>query len=104
MSRLLLENSNNTEPRTEQELITDLGLDWSENVSLVKWQTPRKVKDIYLQANTVSRLDNLDLPTQRQLFQKITKGFDEKDYTLAEAELRIKQLEERIEQLQSKKR
>ena len=57
-----------------------------------------------MQINTVSRLGNLDLPTQRQLFWKITKGFDEKDFALAEAELRIQQLEAKVEELQPRKR
>jgi len=104
MSRLLLENGNTTEESTSEELIMDAGLDWNENTSLVQWQTPRKARDVYMQVNTVSRLGNLDLPTQRQLFRKITKGFDEKDFALAEAELRIQQLEAKVEELQPRKR
>jgi 4-hydroxybenzoate polyprenyltransferase len=104
MSRLLLENGNAIGQTTSEELIKDSGLDWSENISFVQWETPRKAKDIHSQANTVSRLENLDPPTQRQLFRKITKGFDEKDFALAEAELQIQKLKEKIEQLQPRKR
>jgi len=47
MSRLLLENGNAIEQTTLEELIKDSGLDWSENISFVQWETPRKVKDIH---------------------------------------------------------
>ncbi|KAF4636748.1 hypothetical protein G7Y89_g1343 [Cudoniella acicularis] len=36
--------------------------------------------------------------------KKIIKGFDEKDYALAQAELQIMQLEARVEQLEPRKR
>lgn len=46
----------------------------------------------------------LDLLTQCQLFLKLTKGFDEKEYTLIEANLRIQQLKEQLKQVQFRKR
>ena len=104
MSRLLLENSNSTKGKTTNESNNDLQLDWNAILSTVQWETPKAAKDIYLQASTIARLGTLDLPTQRQLFRKFTKGFDEKDYSLAEANLRIKQLEEKLEGLQPRKR
>ena len=75
-----------------------------ENISLIQWKTPRKARDIYDQVATISRLGEPDLPTQRQLFRKITKGFDKKDFILAEIKYRIEQLEARVEQLESRKR
>ena len=101
---MLLENSNNTEQDILQDPIKEAGLDWNENISLVQWKTPRTARDISSQVKAISHLSEPDLPSQRQLFRKITKGFDEKDYALAEADLRIKQLEARIEQLEPKKR
>ena len=38
------------------------------------------------------------------LFRKIVKGIDEKDYELGKANMRIRELEERLEQLRPKKR
>jgi hypothetical protein len=42
--------------------------------------------------------------TQRLLFRKIIKGIDEKDFELGKANIRIRELEERLEQLKPKKR
>lgn len=83
MSRLLLENSNNTVEPTSYNSIKEAGLVWSENISLEPWETPRTARDIRKQAETITRLGESDLPTRRQLFRKITKGFEEKDYALA---------------------
>jgi len=44
------------------------------------------------------------LPTQHLLFKKIVKGIDKKDYKLGKANMRIKELEERLKQLKPKKR
>jgi hypothetical protein len=104
MSRLLLENSNNTVQPTPQDSIKEAGLVWNENISAVSWETPKKAKDLRIQAETITQLGESDLPTRRQLFRKITKGFDEKDYALTQAELRIQQLEARLEQLKPRKR
>ncbi len=61
-------------------------------------------KDLYLQIrNLASRLHN-QLPTQRLLFRKVIKGIDEKDYELGKANIRIKELEERLEYLRPKKK
>ena len=45
-----------------------------------------------------------DLLTRRVLFRKIAKGIDEKDFVIAQQELRIKQLEAKVEQLEPRKR
>lgn len=104
MSRLLLENSNNTVQPMLPDSIKEAGLVWSENTSSVAWETPRVPKDLRLQAETITQLGETDLPTCRQLFRKIIKGFDEKDYALAQSELRITQLEARLEQLAPRKK
>ena len=44
------------------------------------------------------------LPTQRVLFKKITKGFDKKDFDLRQANMRIQELEAKLEQLKPRKR
>ena len=104
MSRLLLENSNKASETTPQDLIKEAGLNWNENISSVAWETPRAARDLRIQVNTISHLGDNDLPTRRQLFRKITKGFDEKDFALGQAELRIKQLEAQLEQAKPRKR
>jgi 4-hydroxybenzoate polyprenyltransferase len=104
MSRLLLENSNNDSAPAPKDLIREEGLVWNENISAIQWETPRKARDVRLQADIITRLGETDLPTRRQLFKKLAKGWDEKDYALAQAELRIKQLEAKIEGSQPKKR
>ena len=75
-----------------------------KNILSVQWETSKTAKDIYSQTRTLSQLGDDDIPTQRLLFRKITKGFDEKDYALAGAKLRIEQLEARVEQLEPRKK
>ena len=104
MSRLLLENSNNAQEPAQLDPIQEAGLNWSENTLAILWETPRASRDVYLQANTITRLGETDLPIRRQLFRKIIKGFEEKDYALVQAELQIKQLEARLEQVAPRKR
>ena len=59
---------------------------------------------MYFQIRTLASGSHDQLPTQRLLFRKIVKGIDEKDYELGKANMRIKELEERLEQLKPKKR
>jgi hypothetical protein len=42
--------------------------------------------------------------TARVLFRKVAKGLDEKDFVIAQQELRIKQLEAKVVQLEPRKR
>jgi len=99
MSRLLLKKNDTIEESTSEELIKDAKLDWNENTLVVQWQTPKKARDIYMQADIAIRLDNFDFPIQRQLFWKIIKWFDKKDYVLVDANLWIEQLEAKLEEL-----
>ena len=50
------------------------------------------------------RLRDADSTICRVLFRKVAKGLDEKDFVIAQHELRIKQLEARVLQLEPRKR
>jgi hypothetical protein len=104
MNRLLLENSN--QPATEPpEASGQTGaLDWNLNGSSIEWVTPQKSEDIRKQAYQIMALGDTDAATCRVLFRKVAKSLDNKDYVIAEQELRIKQLEARLEQLGPRKR
>ena len=52
-------------------------------------ETPKKSKDIWGQASKITELGDANLLTRRVLFRKITKGFDEKDFVIANYKLRI---------------
>ena len=104
MSLLLLENSNrsiNTPIQGPQNVLT-LPLEAS-NTS-IQLNTPKAKRDIYQQMRTLASGSHDQLPTQRLLFRKIVKGIDEKDYELGKANIRIQELEARLEQLKPKKR
>src|SRR5882757_4354760 len=101
MSRLLLENSNQVLPTTPTET---LAFDWNADISSFQWNTPKAGKEVHLQVDIMTRFGHDDLPTRRLLFRKVIKGFDEKDFTLGQSEIRIQQLEAKLEQLQPKKR
>lgn len=104
MSPLLLENSNrsiNTPIQGPQNVLT-LPLEAS-NTS-IQLNTPKAKRDIYQQMRTLASGSHDQLPTQRLLFRKIVKGIDEKDYELGKANIRIQELEARLEQLKPKKR
>ncbi|KAK8121468.1 transposase [Apiospora kogelbergensis] len=68
------------------------------------WSTPKKSIDLQRQLRGFHQLQQTDLPTQRQLFRKIQKGFDEKDYLLMDAELRIQALETKLDLAKPRKR
>ena len=104
MSPLLLENSNKSTssllPQPQETPILPLEV---SNTS-IELKIPKVKKDLYLQIRTLASESHDQLPTQRLLFRKIVKGIDEKDYELGKANMRIKELEERLEQLRPKKR
>ncbi len=52
----------------------------------------------------MTRFGHDDLLTRRLLFRKISKGFNEKNFALRQAKVRIQQLEARLDQLQPRKR
>ncbi len=104
MSPLLLENSNKSTnpPLLKPQETPTLPLEVSE--TSIELQTPKARKDLHLQIRTLASGSHDQLPTQRVLFRKIVKGIDEKDYELGKANMRIKELEERLEQLRPKKK
>ena len=56
------------------------------------------------QARQIIELESIDLSTRQVLFEKVTKGLDDKDFVIAEHKLRIEQLEARVQQLEPRKR
>jgi len=46
ISRLLLENSNNSIQPIQPNLIRELGLVWNDNILLVAWVTLKVAKDV----------------------------------------------------------
>ena len=63
--------------------------DWSTRVSQVFWSTPKKSTELKAQATKFQELQEQDGFTQRLLFQKIIKGFEEQESVLVSHELRI---------------
>ncbi len=86
ISRLLLENSNQA---LEITLISELGSQWNDLISSLIWSPPKAGRDLRLQVDMMARFGHDDLPTRRQLFRKAIKGFDEKNFALGQANLRI---------------
>ena len=104
MSPLLLENSNkSTDPTLPKPQETPILPPEVFNTS-IEVQTPKVRKDLYLQIRALASGSHDQLPTQRLLFRKVVKGIDEKDFELGKANMKIKELEERLEQLRPKKR
>jgi 4-hydroxybenzoate polyprenyltransferase len=101
MSRLLLENSNKLIESTSQKTPTSL---LEPPKTPLPFYTPKGRRDLHLGLHTLASSSYNQLPTQRLLFRKITKGFDKKDFELGKANMRIKELEARLEQLKPRKR
>ena len=104
ISYLLLKNSNSFILATLDNAGKEAGLTWNKSILQILQETPRVVKDIQLQANAITQLGKTNLLTRWQLFRKVIKGWDKKDYDLVQANHRIKQLEARVEQLEPRKR
>jgi len=104
MSPLLLENSNKSTDSTLLKPQETPILPPEVSDTLIKFQTPKARKDLYLQIRSLASGSHDQLPTQRLLFRKVIKGIDEKEYELGKANLRIKELEERLEHLRPKKK
>lgn len=107
MSPLLLENTINTSSRTDPILERALGSkpiqQWDVATSAVTWSTPRKAVDLEGQLAQYSQLDQPS-STQRLLFRKVKKGFEEKDYQLATLQSRVEVLEQQVEAIKPRKR
>lgn len=108
LSPLLLENSQQRTQKPVNSNIEGLNRPSSTPLSILKlhtttWTTPRKARDLTTQ---LTEFNNQLSPTpaQRNLFRKITKGFDEKDFQLATAHRRIQALETKVESMRPRKR
>ena len=107
MSRLLLENSNESKKKANNSTAAPetptTSRSWLLETSQVAWSTPRRSKDLKLQVLKFSQLED-DVSTKRLLFRKITKSFDEKESLLAEAQMRIEALETQLEAARPRRR
>ena len=104
ISRLLLENSNKPANLSLETLKEVLVPKQNQNRSVIKLQTLKKSEDIREQARQITELKTINSVTAKVLFRKVTKGIDQKDFVIAQQELRIKQLERRVVQLEPRKR
>jgi hypothetical protein len=104
MNRLLLENSNKPDDTTSETLREVPVPEWNQDSSFGEWWTPQKSEDAREQARQITGLETTDSATARVLFRKVAKGLDEKDFVIAQQELRIKQLEAKVVQLEPRKR
>ena len=104
INRLLLENSNKSTEETSEASNKELVPDWNLDGSIIAWETPQKGEDIRQQAREITRLKDVDSSTYRVLFRKVAKSLNDKDFVIAKYELRIKQLEARVEELKPRKR
>ncbi|KAF5517530.1 putative RNA-directed DNA polymerase from transposon X-element [Colletotrichum aenigma] len=69
----------------------------------VPWLTPKKRDELQDQFSLFSKLDT-DEHTQRLLFRKVQKGFDEKAYQLAVAQRKIEALQAEVDASRVRKR
>ncbi|KZL81475.1 transposase [Colletotrichum incanum] len=72
------------------------GIDgWASASSAVLWSTPRKARELDSQLHLFSKLDQ-SIATQRQLFRKVKKGFQEQSFQLATAQHEIQLLQAQV--------
>ena len=81
MSPLLLENSNQALETPKESESSDF--DWSTRISQVVWSIPKKSTDLKAQTAEFQGLYTQADCTQRLLFRKIIKGFEEQESVLA---------------------
>jgi 4-hydroxybenzoate polyprenyltransferase len=107
MSPLLLDESRDGSTTVNPILDRPLGstpiTQWDIASSSVNWSTPRKALDLRDQLDQYSRLDQPS-STQRLLFRKVQKGFQEKDYQLATLQRRVEALEQQVESIRPRKK
>ena len=91
MSPLLLENSNSRKetPQAIQSSIKSQEIDLPE----ITFFTPRKSTEIKAQLARFEKLDESGPSTQRLLFRKIIKGFEDQESVLASNSYQIQSLE-----------
>ncbi|KAK1839747.1 transposase [Colletotrichum chrysophilum] len=71
--------------------------------SAVAWSTPKRVKDLDSQLQLFSQLEQ-SITTQRQLFRKVKKGFQEQSIQLATAQHEIQLLQAQVNNSAARKR
>ena len=108
LSPLLLENSNKPtilpiDPSTPSLASSLATPEPRIQGSQVVWSTPRKARDLRDQLGIFSS-QTQTTTTQRHLFQKVQKAFDEKDVQLATSQQKIKSLEAQVEAGKARKR
>ncbi|KAK4222708.1 hypothetical protein QBC38DRAFT_518634 [Podospora fimiseda] len=108
MSRLLLENSNNTVGLNEplyppQTPVSRLPTQVAGIGQAVQITTPRKKTDLRGHLNNLA-IRRQDLSTRRLLFRKVEKAFDEKDFELARLQQENESLKARLEAARPSKR
>jgi 4-hydroxybenzoate polyprenyltransferase len=109
-SRLLLKNSNTSQDALEEAQddvptpIPTISLPSRPRKSLMAIDTPKRATDLKRAFNTMENGCDINARKSRHLIRKITKGFDEKDYTIAMQADRIRALEAQIEGLKPKRR
>ncbi|KAF5504878.1 hypothetical protein CGCF413_v004528 [Colletotrichum fructicola] len=77
--------------------------EWVSGSSAVKWSTPRKMKDLGDQLHLYIQLEQ-SIATQRQLFRKVKKGFQEQSMELATAQHQIQLLQAQVNNSITRKR
>jgi hypothetical protein len=102
ISPLLLENSN-TGPSTSQALEGLPSRSIIDTPQMVLYM-PRKSTEIKAQVARFQELEDQGPSTQRLLFQKIVKGFEDQEATLASHSYRIQSLEVQLEKARPRKR
>ena len=105
ISPLLLENSNSSKSTSEvTSQVTQSSNKCSEiDSQQVIWSTPKKSTEITAQAIEFQKLQDQSLSTQRLLFRKIRKGFEEQESVLVDYELKIQYLEAQLEKARPRK-
>ena len=101
MSPLLLENSNTAQNTLKaiESLNNALAIDTSQTLL----STPRKSTEVKAQVARFQTLDTSDSTTQRLLFRKIVKGFEEQESILAANSYKIQALEVQLEKARPRK-
>lgn len=107
MNPLVLDNSNQATTVGNSGLLEGFGRkdisNWDLDTSAVVWSTPKKADDLKDQLGLFNKLEQ-STTTQRLLFQKVRKAFDEKDVQLAVAQRKIESLEAKVEAVRPRKR
>ncbi|KAL8330752.1 hypothetical protein RB593_001634 [Gaeumannomyces tritici] len=108
MNRLLLENSNRNGQRSaiQQSAEDNRAKKRSEvpfRLSQVGWETPKRSRGLATQISTF-KARAPPSPTTRLFFRKVQKGYEVREFELATAQQKIRQLEAELEAQRPRKR